>query len=210
MPTMVWYGFNIQANGGIAMKTYRVLTAATLAAGLVAAMPAWADGDGIEKFTTTLSGFNEVGVLNAESGAILSGGVAKATVELDKANQTATYTLTITSAPSSPILQAHIHFGKEHVAGGVMLFFCANGDVPLTPPANTPSCPTSTGTITGTWTASSVQAIPTQNVTDGDFLALVEALESGTAYANIHTADFPTGELRGQMGQMQHSPGSSE
>ena len=190
------------------MRTYLVMTAATFAVGLAAAVPASADN--IEYFHTTLSGFNEVGVLNDESGAILSGGVATATVKLDKTKRTATYTLNITSAATSPILQAHIHFGKRRDAGGVMLFFCANGNVPLVPPINTPACPTPTGTVSGTWTASDVQGIPTQNVTAGDFQAIVEALESGTAYANIHTADFPTGELRGQMGPMGHGPASHE
>jgi hypothetical protein len=38
-----------------------------------------------------------------------------------------------------------------------------------------------------------------QNVAAGDFNALVAALESNTAYGNIHTANFPSGEIRGQI-----------
>ena len=91
--------------------------------------------------------------------------------------------------------QAHIHFGKKHVPGGVMVFFCSNlGNGP----AGTPACPAS-GTVTGSWTAASVVAIPGQNVTAGDFDALTDALGSNTAYANIHTANFPAGEIRDQM-----------
>jgi hypothetical protein len=53
--------------------------------------------------------------------------------------------------------------------------------------------------VTGTWTPGSVQAIAGQNVTAGDFGALVAALTSDTAYANIHTVNFPSGEIRGQV-----------
>ena len=38
-----------------------------------------------------------------------------------------------------------------------------------------------------TWNKDNVQAIPGQNVVAGDFNALVVALESETAYANVHT-----------------------
>ena len=58
------------------------------------------------------------------------------------------------------------------------------------------------------WTYQDVQAIPGQNVQAGAgasginpaaFDALVDALDSNTAYANIHTTPgFPGGEIRGQ------------
>ena len=49
------------------------------------------------------------------------------------------------------------------------------------------------------WTASSVVAVPGQNVTAGDFDALTDALTSDTAYANVHTMNFKAGEIRGQV-----------
>lgn len=53
--------------------------------------------------------------------------------------------------------------------------------------------------MSGTWTAMNVQAIAGQNVNAGDFNALVDALDSNTAYANIHTTpSYPGGEIRGQ------------
>ncbi len=174
---------------------HSMVTSAALAGVLLAASPAWADSDS-EKFRARLSGFNEVGGVGAgQTGAILSGGTATAEVELDKGAGTATYTLTFSGAFSSAVTQAHIHFGKVHVGGGILVFFCSNLN---NGPAGTPLCPAS-GTVTGTWNAASVKAIAGQNVAAGNFDALVEALESNTGYANIHTASFPAGETRGQM-----------
>lgn len=173
--------------------TRSMLTCALLAGAALLVSPAWADPDK-EAFHARLSGFNEVGALNAETGAILSDGTATADVELDKRSGTATYTLTF-SGLSAAVTQAHIHFGKNHVPGGVMVFFCTNlGNGP----AGTPACPAS-GTVTGSWSAASVVAIPGQNVTAGDFDALEDALDSNTAYANVHTTKFPAGEIRDQM-----------
>ena len=177
-----------------------LLACAALTGVMLAASPAWADRDGDgEKFRARLSGFNEVGGVGAgQTGAILSGGTATAEVELDKSAGTATYTLTISGTFSSAVTQAHIHFGKVHVGGGIMVYFCANPPAVAPGPAGTPTCPAS-GTVTGTWSAASVVGPAAQNVPVGDFDALVQALESNTAYANIHTVTFKAGEIRGQM-----------
>jgi hypothetical protein len=120
---------------------------------------------------------------------------------LDKKAGTATFTLTYsnvgTTAPlTGTVTQAHIHFGKRRDSGGVMVFFCTNlGNGPV----GTPACPANSGTVSGTLTAASVVAIAGQNVKAGDFDALVDALESNTAYANIHTTILPAGEIRGQV-----------
>jgi hypothetical protein len=146
-----------------------------------------------QEFGARLNGFEELGGLNAETGAILSNG--KGTLSLDVDKSQITYTLTY-SGLSAPVTQAHIHLGKIHVPGGIMVFFCTNlGNGP----AATPACPASGGTVTGTWTAASVVGPTGQNVTAGDFSALLDALNSNTAYANIHTTKFPAGEIRGQV-----------
>ena len=137
--------------------------------------------------------------LSGPTGAILSPGNGTLELSLDKNLQTISYKLTY-SPLTSPVSQAHIHFGKRHVPGGIMVFFCTNSGngPPTTPP--TPLCPAAPATVTGTWTPASVLAVPTQNITTaGNFNALIAALESDTAYGNIHTANFPSGEVRGQI-----------
>lgn len=148
-----------------------------------------------ERFQAVFSGFDETGALNAESGAILSPGRATLELRLDRVNQILTFSLTYSDL-SAPVTQSHIHFGKKHMAGAVMVFFCSNL---ASAPAGTQPCPASGGTVTGTLSAANVLAIPGQNVTAGDFQALADALESDTAYANIHTTSFPAGEIRGQV-----------
>jgi hypothetical protein len=147
-----------------------------------------------EQFQAVFSGFNEVGALNAQTGAVLSDGSATLVLKLDRSAQTVSYTLKFSGLTS--VTQAHIHFGKVHMAGGVMVFFCSNL---ATAPAGTQPCPAAAGTVTGTLTAANVLPITGQNVPAGDFSALVDALESDTAYANIHTTSFPAGEIRGEI-----------
>ena len=148
-----------------------------------------------EEFHAVFSGFNEVGALNAQSGAILSDGRATLLLKLDRSNQSLSFTLRY-SGLGTAVTQAHIHFGKIHMAGNVMVFFCSNLQ---SAPAGTQPCPANGGTVTGTFTAANVLGIASQNVSANDFDALVDALESDTTYANIHTSGFPAGEIRGEI-----------
>lgn len=167
------------------MPRYKLLNAA-LVAGAVAFSNSYAHA---EEFVASLSGFNEIGALNNATGAILSNGRGSLLLSLNRHARTADFSLTY-SGLSSAVTVAHIHFGKVHVAGGVIVFFCGGGGQGDCPPS---------GTVTGTITAGNVQAIPGQNVTAGDFDALEDALTTNTAYANVHTSNFPAGEIRGQV-----------
>lgn len=170
---------------------HRTMLTVVACALVLAAAPAWAD-----HFSAKFSGFEEVGALGAgETGAILSGGKGSLVLDLDRRNQVLTFTLEY-SGLSAPVTQAHIHFGKRHVAGGIMVFFCSN--LP-NPPTGTQVCPADGGTVTGTITAADVIGPTAQNVTPGDFGAITDALDSDTAYGNVHTVKFPAGEIRGQV-----------
>jgi hypothetical protein len=142
-----------------------------------------------QNFSIPLTGFNEV------PAAIFSPGSGTIDLLLDQASGTLSYTLSYSSL-TTPVTQAHIHFGKQHVAGGIMVFLCSN--LP-NPPAGTPACPANGGTVSGTVNANGVIGPEQQNVSPGDFSALVAAITTRTAYANVHTEKFPAGEIRGDI-----------
>src|ERR1700737_1103383 len=125
------------------MRRYKLIGTA-LCAGVLALWGGRADA---EEFSARLDGFQELGSLpNVNltatpqtaanpTGAILSDGTGTLQLNLNKNAKTATYTLTYnnvgTTVPKTgTVTQAHIHFGKNHVSGGVLVFFCTN----LTPP----------------------------------------------------------------------------
>ena len=151
-------------------------------------------------FSAKFSGFQEIGGVGAgETGAIFSPGKATLDLDLNRKTRVLKFRLTYSGFPSSTkVILAHIHFGKVHVAGGIIVFFCSNLPNPPPPPGTQP-CPTPNGTVMGTITAASVVGPTAQNIPAGDFDALVDALDSNTAYGNIHTVNFPAGEIRGQI-----------
>jgi hypothetical protein len=97
------------------------------------------------------------------------------------------------SGLSSQVIAAHVHFGQPGVNGGILFFLCPRGSEP--PGA---FCPPS-GTISGKITAADVMAIPEQGIQAGDLAGVIRAIRSGVTYANVHTENFPTGEIRGQL-----------
>jgi hypothetical protein len=203
------------------MRRYKLIGTA-LCAGVLALCGGRADA---EEFSARLDGFQELGSLpnvnltaNPQTaanptGAVLSDGKGTVSLNLHEGAGTIDYTLTYSNVGTTPpktgtVSQAHIHFGKNHVSGGILVFFCTNLAPPPAPTPKPPPCPNNSGTVSGTWTKNDVQAIAGQNVAAGDFDALVDALTSNTAYANIHTTSsptppapdtaFPAGEIRGQ------------
>lgn len=97
------------------------------------------------------------------------------------------------------VTQSHIHFGQTDVNGGIALWLC--GNPPLTPPPGTPLCPDAGDgpEVTGTLTADNVVGPAGQGIAAGEFAEVIRAIQRGSAYANVHTAKFPGGEIRGQM-----------
>jgi CHRD domain-containing protein len=84
-------------------------------------------------YRARLSGFFELGPINANTGAILTDGAGRLHLDVDQNN--ATYTLTY-SGLTTNVTQAHIHFGKVHNAGGIFAFLCTNlGNGPAGTPA---------------------------------------------------------------------------
>jgi hypothetical protein len=104
------------------------------------------------------------------------------------------YKLTYSGLEGS-VQQAHIHFGKRAVNGGVSAFLCSN--LP-SPPPGTPACPAS-GTVSGEIDATDVIGPADQGIEPGAFAELIAAMRAGNTYANVHSSKWPAGEIRTQI-----------
>ena len=91
------------------------------------------------------------------------------------------------------VLQAHVHFGKTAVNGGVSFFLCTNLNV-----ATDDDCPQS-GTVEGDIEAADVIGPAGQGIEAGNLAEIVAAMRAGHAYANVHTTKWPGGEIRAQL-----------
>jgi CHRD domain-containing protein len=177
------------------MITSRRLTPTllTLATALATA-PAFADHF---TFPTTLSGYNET------PSTLNSTGSGEFLAKVSKDEQSIAYTLTYRNLGTA-VIQAHIHFGRPGLNGGVVLFLCnTSGTPPATVPVP-PQCPQSAGTVSGVLTAADVIAVAGQGIDAGaaGFAEMVKALRNGAAYANVHTTQRPGGEIRGPLGKV--------
>jgi len=108
------------------------------------------------------------------------------------------FELTYEGLEGGAVQQAHIHVGQRNVNGGIVIFLCTN----LTPPVGVPAppaCPDSPGKVTGIRTTADVQPQTTQGISAGELSAVLIAIREGKAYANVHTAASPGGEIRGQI-----------
>jgi hypothetical protein len=110
------------------------------------------------------------------------------------------YTLTYSDIQNA--FAAHIHLGQKGVNGGISAFLCGGGDKP--------PCPPTGGTVSGTIDAADVIGPTSQGIAPGEIQELIDAMEFGVTYANVHTTDgdttpnegpgdFPGGEIRGQI-----------
>ena len=123
---------------------------------------------------------------------------------IDEANQVITYELSYEGLEAAPG-QAHIHIGQHFANGGVSVFLC--GNAPTVPPATVPqppACPPPPATITGEIRAANIigpagQGVAPTTATTNEFAELVDLLLGGDTYANVHSAKFPGGEVRGQV-----------
>jgi hypothetical protein len=163
------------------MKTRNIgfWTIAALAASLLVAPAAFSE---TERFSARLIGANEVPPINSDGRANFQMAIRPGAI---------TFSLNFSDL-SSPLAVAHLHFAPSKVAGGVMIFLCGGG--------GQPACPAATsGSITGTITAANVTGPTGQGITAGDLDSALEAVRDGLSYANMHTANFQTGEIRGQV-----------
>jgi hypothetical protein len=166
------------------------VTVAVFAAVLALTEPVTAQ----ESFGARLRGFEEVP-------SVSSAGQGFFFATLNPAGTSLDYTVVYFGLQGS-VTQSHIHVGNPGVNGGIVLFFCTN----LAPPAGVPlppPCPATSGqnSVSGTLTAANVITQTAQGVAAGEFSEVIRAIRSGFSYANVHTDQFPAGEIRGQVSQ---------
>ena len=161
-----------------------LLAIAVLAAGLLVASLAGASGGKKNLKSDDLTGYQE----NPDVSSTGTGSF-KATIDDDA--MTISYELEYSAIEGGAATAAHIHFGKRAVNGGVSAFLCGGGDKP--------ACPAREGTVEGVIDAADIVGPANQGIPAGDLSEAVRSLRKGAVYANVHTATFPGGEIRGQV-----------
>lgn len=145
-------------------------------------------GGGSRHFTATpMIGYEE----NPDISTVASGSFD---ARLSNDGTTIKYELSY-SGLEGTVQQAHVHFGKRAINGGVSFFLCSN--LPA-PPPGTPACPQS-GTVTGEIDSTDVIGPAGQGIEVGNLAEILAAMRAGHAYANVHSSKWPGGEIRAQI-----------
>ncbi|HZD34836.1 MAG TPA: CHRD domain-containing protein [Nitrososphaeraceae archaeon] len=125
-----------------------------------------------------LSGDSEVLPVSTEATGL-------ATFEFSEDNTQLSFTINVSAIDN--VLGAHIHQGDESENGPVALTLYNGSDSPE-------------GDISGTLTAGNATAPDLEGPLSGeDFSNLIGVINEGAAYVNVHTVDFPDGEIRGTI-----------
>jgi Pyruvate/2-oxoacid:ferredoxin oxidoreductase gamma subunit len=146
------------------------------------------DRDGKFVVRADLIGFQEVP-------AVSTGAHGRFRAVVDTVANTITFRLTYDGIETA-VQQAHVHFGQKSVNGGVSFFLCSNL---ANPPAGTQACPVPPAEVTGVITPDQVIGPAGQGIEAASFAEIAAAMDDGTAYANVHSARWPGGEIRGQL-----------
>jgi hypothetical protein len=157
------------------MKRSYSFLSLVLAAALSLACPAIAE-DGGKSFSADMEGIG---------GSAASG---KATFDVNKDGTAIRYKVTASKIENA--MMSHIHLGPPGMEGPVIVW--------LYPPGPPPK--TIDGVFEGTLAEGTIKAENLQGELKGKKLgALIEKMEAGETYANIHTKAKPGGEVRGQI-----------
>lgn len=138
-------------------------------------------------FATHLSGREEVPVRDTDAQG----------QALFRFNESGGLDYTLLVANIENVVQAHIHCGAFGSNGPITVWLYPSGPPPMLIPGR------SQGTLAeGTITGASVIPIVDDPRCPGDITSfddLIEKLQTGGAYVNVHTSQFPPGEIRGQI-----------
>jgi hypothetical protein len=154
--------------------------AAVAAALLILATPSFAQ---VVNMTATLGGGEETTATPGVLG-ILTGAVGTATVAVDAANEELAVTLSLFNFATGTTA-GHIHVAPRGVSGPVVINFPIptgrTGDLPLSFRVGTSAF------------------VPRPEIGINSMADAIQAIVGGGAYVNIHSTQFPAGEIRGQL-----------
>lgn len=157
-----------------------LVVAGTVALALVSAGASVAQGGGTA--TARLRAFDEVPSISSTAGGRFEATINEAGSRID-------YELTYFNLTGG-VVQAHIHFAQPGVNGGILAFLCGGG--------GRPACPAS-GHVEGQIRAGDIDGIQSQGIETGRFGEVLRAIRAGFVYVNVHSNNFPGGEIRGQI-----------
>jgi hypothetical protein len=155
--------------------------AAVAAALLISARPSSAQ---VVNMTATLGGGEETTATPGVLG-ILTGAVGTATVAVDATNEEIAVTLALFNFATGTTA-GHIHVAPRGVAGPVVINF------PI-PTGRTGDLPTLTFRV------GAAALVPRPEIGINTMADAIQAIVGGGAYVNIHTSQYPAGEIRGQL-----------
>jgi hypothetical protein len=118
-----------------------------------------------------------------ETPAVLTGAVGTAAVSVDVTNSELSITLSLFNFPTSTTA-GHIHVGPRGVAGPVVI------DLGI---------PRVVGDLAFTLRANAARFTARPEIGIITMTDAIQAIVGGNAYINIHTTQFPAGEIRGQL-----------
>jgi hypothetical protein len=143
------------------------------------------------KFGAELSGAQEV---TTPAGGVVTDTTGTVEVEFDKALTKAQFRLAVSNGTG--IIQAHFHCASAGVNGPVVAFLFG----PLEPPVDV-----NEESLDGTLDNSNIispdtpETIEACGVPVNNVASLAFAMRAGKIYANVHSAAFPAGVIRGQL-----------
>lgn len=154
-----------------------------LVAGLLfMTMPAgWAGVGSDRNFVAHLSGGEEVPPVDTKA-------TGQTKFQLSRDGTELSFRLNVANIEN--ITQAHIHLAPAGQNGGVVAWLFPDAPPPELIPGRTQGT-LAKGTITADDLVGSLAGL--------ELDALVEAMKTGNTYVNVHTSQFPGGEIRGQI-----------
>jgi hypothetical protein len=155
----------------------RLLCGAAVAAALLISATSSSAQSPVVTMTANLNG-------GEETPALLTGAVGTATVSVDPVNEEIAVTLSVFNLPTGTTA-GHIHIAPKGIAGPVVINFPIptgrTGDLPLT------------------FRVGAAAFVARPEIGINTMADAIQSIVGGNAYVNVHTSQFPAGEIRGQL-----------